>query len=186
VAYLQQGGIQTAFDVWTTVSVPDGSGGWTQVERLAQPAINEGLLVTNDLLTALNAIGPEVEATLVEPNNCAGSLAHPIIAEAANTLLSLGNTVPQALAICNAFLPDVMRIEVTGPSGYGTAVTTGGRPMRGRKVTDDVIDITLGVLVPGKNQLLESDNVGYDSNPPISETGHRPLLPMFPYLPRPN
>lgn len=186
VAYLQQGGTQAAFDVWTTVSLPDGSGGWTQVERLAQPAINEGLLVTNDYLNALNAIGPDVEATLVEPNNCAGALGNPIIAEAANTLLSLGNTVPQALAICNAFLPDVMRIETSGPSGYAAAVTTGGRPMRGRKITDDVIDTTLSVIVPGTNQLLEHDNVGYDSNPPINATGHRPLLPAFPYLPRPN
>ena len=186
VAYLQQGGSQTAFDAWTTVSVDDGAGGWTQVERLAQPAINEGLLVTNDFLNALNAIGPDVEATLVEPNNCVGALANPIIAEAATTLLSLGNTVPQALAICNAFLPDVMRIEVSGPSGYAAAATTSGRPMRGRKITDDVIDITLSVIVPGTNQLLEHDNVGYDANPPINETGHRPLLPAFPYLPRPN
>jgi len=49
-----------------------------------------------------------------------------------------------------------------------------------------VIDITLSVIVPGTNQLLEHDNVGYDANPPINETGHRPLLPAFPYLPRPN
>jgi hypothetical protein len=186
VTYLRQGGAATAFDVWTTVSVPDGSGGWTQVERLAQPAINEGLLVTNDYLNTLNAIGPDVEATLVEPANCAGALSNPIIGEAANTLLSLGNTVPQALAICNAFLPDVMRIEVSGPSGYAAAATTSGRPMRGRKITDDVIDITLGVIVPDTNQLLEHDNVAYDSNPPINATGHRPLLPGFPYLPRPN
>jgi hypothetical protein len=188
VAYLQQGSGSTAFDVWTTISVPV-DGVWTQVERLAQPAINEGLLVTNDLLNALNAVGPEVEAALVEsptPNNCAGALAHPIIAEAAGTLLAFGNTVPQALAICNAFLPDVMRIEVSGPSGYAAAATTSGRPMRGRRITDDVIDITLSVVVPGTVQLLEHDNVGYDSNPPINETGHRPLLPAFPYLPRPN
>lgn len=186
VAYLQQGGTQTAFDIWTTVSVDDGAGGFTQVERLAQPAINEGLLVTNDLLNTLNAVGPEVEATLVEPNNCAGALANPIIGEAAGTLLAFGNTVPQALAICNAFLPDVMRIEVSGPSGYAAAATTSGRPTRGRKLTDDVIDITLSVVVPGTNQLLEHDNVGYDQNPPINATGHRPILPAFPYLPAPN
>ncbi len=186
VAYLQQGGATTAFDLWTTVSVPDGAGGFTQVERLAQPAINEGLIVTNDYLNALNAIGPDVEATLVEPSNCAGALGNPIIGEAAGTLLAFGNTVPQALAICNAFLPDVMRIEVSGPSGYAAAATTNGRPMRGRKITDDVIDITLSVVVPGTNQLFEHDNVGYDSHPPINATGHKPLLPAFPYLPGPN
>jgi hypothetical protein len=189
VAFLKQTTARTAFDVWTTVSVPDGAGGFIQVERLAQPAINEGLLVTNDLLNTLNAVGPEVEAALVEPNNCAGAFAaaNPIIVEAANTLLAFGNSPTQALAICNAFLPDVMRVDVTGPSGYAAAFSTpGGRPVRGRKITDDVIDITLSVIVPGSNQLLEHDNVGYDANPPINETGHRPLLPVFPYLPAPN
>ncbi|MGH2399170.1 MAG: DUF4331 domain-containing protein [bacterium] len=186
-AFLRQGTSATAFDLWATVSVPNASGGWTQVERLAQPAINEGLLVTNDFLNALNSIGPEVEATLVEgPDGCAGALSNPIIAEAAGTLLALGNTVPQALAICNAFLPDVMRIDVTGASGYAAAVTSIGRPARGRKIMDDVIDITLGVIVPGSNQLLEHDNVSYNLNPPINETGHRPVLPAFPYLPSPN
>lgn len=187
IALLRQGTSATAFDLWTTISVPNGNGGWTQVERLAQPAINEGLLVTNDFLNALNAIGPETEAALVEgPDGCAGALSHPIIAEAAATLLAFGNTVPQALAICNAFLPDVMRIDVTGASGYAAAATSIGRPSRGRKIRDDVIDITLGVVVPGSNQLLEHDNVGYEMTPPINETGHRPVLPAFPYLPAPN
>lgn len=187
-AYLQQGSSATAFDVWTTVSVPGAcTGGFCQVERLAQPAINEGLLVTNDFLNALNSIGPEVEATLVEgPSGCAGALSNPIIGEAAATLLAFGNTVPQALAICNAFLPDVMRIDVTGPSGYAAAVNAIGRPVRGRKIMDDVIDITLSVVVPGSSQLLEHDNVSYENNPPINETGHNPLLPTFPYLPGPN
>jgi len=187
VAFLQQGTSATAFDVWTTVSVPSGPASFTQVERLAQPAINEGLIVTNDFLNTLNAIGPEVEAALVEgATGCAGALGNAIIAEAAGTLLALGNTVPQALAICNAFLPDVMRIDVTGPSGYAAAVNGIGRPVRGRMIKDDVIDITLGVIVPGSNQLLEHDNVSYESHPPINETGHKPLLPGFPYLPAPN
>lgn len=186
VAYLQQGTMSTTFDVWTTVSVPDGSGGFTQVERLAQPAINEGLLVTNDFLNALNSIGPTDEAALLAAGGCAGALGNPIIAEAAGTLLALGNTVPEALAICNAFLPDVMRINVMGPSGYAAAVNASGRPVRGRKIKDDVIDITLSVIVPGSNELLEHDNVRYDGPSPINETGHRPLLQDFPYLPAPN
>lgn len=185
VAFLQHGTAMTTFDVWTTVSVPSVTG-FTQVERLAQPAINEGLLVTNDFLNALNSIGPADEAALLAAGGCAGALGNPIIAEAAGTLLALGNTVPEALAICNAFLPDVMRINAMGPSGYAAAVNASGRPVRGRKIKDDVIDITLSVIVPGSNQMLESDNVRYDGPSPINETGHRPLLPIFPYLPAPN
>lgn len=140
--------------------------------------------VTIDFLNALNSIGPADEAVLLA-GGCAGALGNPIIAEAAATLLALGNSVPQALAICNAFLPDVMRIDVTGPSGYAAAVNTSGRPIRGRKIMDDVIDSTLSVLVPGQNPHLERDNVDYDG-PNRGATRHKPLLPSFPYLAGPN
>lgn len=185
VAYLQHGTTATTLDVWTTVAVPNGTG-FTQVERLAQPAINEGLIVTNDFLNALNSIGPADEAALLAPAGCADALSNPVIAEAANTLLAFGNSVPQALAICNAFLPDVMRIDVTGPSGYAAAVNNAGRPVRGRMIMDDAIDTTLSVIVPGKNQELQSDNVNYFAPAPIGVTGHKSLLPTFPYLAEPN
>ncbi len=184
VAFLQGPTSATSFDVWETISVPDGSG-FTQVERLAQPAINEGLIRTNAFLNILNQVGPEVEAALLTPGGCAGALGNPIIGEAAATLLAFGNSVPEALAICNAFLADVMRIDALAPSGYAAAVNTVGRPIRGRKITDDVIDITLSVLVPGTNKKLESDNVRY-RGPNRGGTRHQDVLPAFPYLPAPN
>lgn len=184
ISYLQGATAVTTFDAWTIISVCI-AGTCTQVERLAQPAINEGLLITNDLLNLLNTLGPADEAALLAGSGCAGALSNPIIGEAAATLLALGNTVPQALAICNAFLPDVMRIDVTGPSGYAAAVNTAGRPVRGRKITNDVIDITLSVLIPGTVPALESDNVSY-SGPNANGSGHKPLLPKFPYLAGPN
>ncbi len=169
------------FDVWATISVCAG-GSCTQVERLAQPAINEGLIVTNDFLNTLNQVGPEVEAAILASPN---PLANPILAEAAQTLLALGNTPAQAVAIATAFLPDVMRIDTTGPSGYAAAVNAAGRPIRGRRITDDVIDITLSVIVPGTVPAVESDNVSY-AGPNANGSGHRPLLPKFPYLADPN
>lgn len=184
VAFLQGATSATSFDVWETISMPDG-GGFMQVDRLAQPAINEGLIRTNALLNALNQVGPEVEAALLTPGGCAGALSNPIIAEAAATLLAFGNSVPEALAICNAFLADVMRIDALAPSGYAAAVNAVGRPIRGRKITDDVIDITLSALVPGTNKKLESDNVRY-RGPNRGGTRHQDVLPAFPYLPAPN
>lgn len=169
------------FDVWATISVCAG-GSCTQVERLAQPAINEGLIVTNDFLNTLNQVGPEVEAAILASPN---PLANPILAEAAQTLLALGNTPAQAVAIATAFLPDVMRIDTTEPSGYAAAVNAAGRPIRGRRITDDVIDITLSVIVPGTVPAVESDNVSY-AGPNANGSGHRPLLPKFPYLADPH
>lgn len=184
ISLLQGGTALTTFDVWTIICILSGTD-CTQVERLAQPAINEGLLITNDLLNLLNTVGPADEAALLAGSGCAGALSNPIIGEAAATLLALGNTVPQALAICNAFLPDVMRIDVTGPSGYAAAVNTAGRPVRGRKIMDDVIDITLSVLVPGSVPALESDNVSF-AGPNANGSGHKALLRKFPFLAAPN
>jgi hypothetical protein len=179
VAFLQGGTAATSFDVWETISVGSGDD-FAQLERVAQPAINEGLIRTNAFLNTLNMVGPEVEAEIMASPN---PLANPIIAEAAGTLLAFGNTVPQAVAIARAFLADVLRIDTAAPSGYAAAVNSLGRPIRGRKILDDVIDITLSVVVPVTPPL--KDNVSYNG-PNAGGTGHKPLLPTFPYLPAPN
>jgi hypothetical protein len=75
-----------------------------------------------------------------------------------------------------------MRIDINAPSGYGTHVNSAGRPDRGRKLTDDVVDVTLTVLTQGA---VTGDNVSY-SGPNAGGTGHKPLLPNFPYLAEPN
>jgi hypothetical protein len=167
----------SVFDIWERILLNG-----TQVERLAQPGINEGLLVTNDFLNALNAIEPECEAKAlngIQP--CAGAAA-PVLAEAARTLAALGNSPARIGVIVGAFLPDVLRIDTSGPSGYATAVNATGRPVRGRRITDDVIDTTLTVLTNGA---VTSDNVSY-AGPNLGGTGHKPLLHTFPYLAAPN
>lgn len=176
-AWLQGRGSATTFDVWSTVSV-----GGKQVERLARPAINEGLIVTNDYLNALNSVGPDFEAAALAGRQPAAGIAGPIVAEAKKTLMAVGNDDARATALLGAFLPDVMRFDTTGPSGYANALNTKGSPIRGRKITDDVIDITLSVVTNGA---IKSDNVSY-GGPNAGGTGHKPLLESFPYLPEPN
>lgn len=189
-AFLQTAtGGATVYDLWETICVI-GAAGCVQVERLAQPAINEGLLVTNEFLNTLNQVGPDTEATLLAalPGGCPAGLFSPgfeLLLEAASTLLALGNSAAQACGLAVAFLPDVMRIDTAGPSGYARAANASGRPVRGRRITDDVVDITLSVLVPGSNVHLERDNVSYDG-PNRGVTRHKPVLPAFPYLPSPN
>lgn len=173
----------TVFDVWTTISVPDGRGQYTQVERLARPGINEGLILTNDFLNALNSVGPDFEAAALAGQKPAADVAKPIVAEAKRTLLALGNSDARANALLGAFLPDVMRIDTSGPSGYANDLNAKGSPVRGRKLDDDVIDITLGVL---SNGAIASDNVSYFGTPGNPAQGHDPLEPAFPYLAMPN
>jgi Domain of unknown function (DUF4331) len=176
---MAQSGART-FDVWETISVPTAGkpGEWTQIERLARPAVNEGLLLTNDFLNTLNAVDPAFEAAVLNGDKAAGDAAAPIIKEVSTVLSLLGNNQTRINALLGAFLPDVMRIDTTGPSGYANALNAKGSPIRGRLIKDDVIDITLSVL---SNGAVTTDNVSYDG-PNAGGTKHKPLLADFPYL----
>ncbi len=174
----------TSFDVWETISVPnpDKKGEWMQIERLARPAVNEGLLLTNDYHNTLNAVGPDFEAAVLKGDKAAGEAAAPIIKEVSAVLGALGNDAKRTGALLGAFLPDVMRIDTTGPSGYANALNKLGSPIRGRMIKDDVIDVTLSVL---SNGAVTSDNTSYDG-PNQGGAKHSPLLEGFPFLAEPN
>ncbi len=176
-AFLQAGTGANTFDVWSTVSIRDGVGGFKQFERLARPAINEGLIVTPGFMEAFNTIPPKLDLS---------SAAAPVRQEAVATINAVdlldGNKNVDPNAIARAFLPDVMRIDTTKPSGYGSATNSQGSLIGGRLLLDDVIDITLGALVGSPT----SDNVSYNGTPGNPAQGHKPLEPSFPYLALPN
>ena len=183
VQWLQGKTKATTFDVWETIAVPTGKGKFKQVERLARPGINEGLLVSNDFLNTLNAVGPDFEAAALAGDPKASKAAGPVVGEAIQTLKAIGNDQERAQALIGAFLPDVMRIDTTAESGYGKALNAKGSPIRGRLLKDDVIDTTLSVLTNGA---ITSDNVSYEGAPGNPSQGHAPLLKRFPYLAKAN
>lgn len=173
---------------------------YKQVERLARPAINEGLVITNDYLNTLNQVGPDVEAAYLGVSGTTAldattkALVDKIIAEVSAVLNALdGSDAKYTSCMLTAFLPDVMRIDTSAASGYangfnslaactgtdtgGSAFPIPGSPIRGRKLGEDVIDTTLTVLVRGTSAALESDNVGI---------GTRTFLADFPYLGKPK
>jgi hypothetical protein len=96
--------------------------------------------------------------------------------------MAVGNDEKRAAALLVAFLPDVMRIDTAGPSGYANALNAKGSPIRGRMIMDDVIDITLSVVTKGA---IKSDGVSY-AGPNVGGTAHKALLDAFPYLADPN
>lgn len=173
--FLQNGTNATTFDTWLSLLVPDPrTGRFVQTEQLARPAINEGLVVNQESLAAYNQVMPTRDRS-------AGVLA--VRNEAKRTLLAVGNSNARAEALLNALLPDVMRIDTTGPSGYANALNRSGAPVRGRMLLDDVIDITLAVVTNGA---VTTDNVSYEGTPGNAGQGHDPLQPAFPYLALPN
>jgi Domain of unknown function (DUF4331) len=162
------------YDIWETISLRDGNGKYQQVERLGRPGINEGLITSNNLLNIFNSVPPTVDLS---------PAAGPIGAEAARTLKALGNNDERTKALLGAFLPDVMRIDTTGASGYANALNSKLSPIRGRMLKDDVIDITVNLL---SNGAIKGDNVSYDGPGGNAAQGHKPLEANFPYLALPN
>ncbi len=163
------------FDIWETISLKDPvTGKYQQVERLARPGINEGLITSNSLLNTFNSVPPTADLS---------PAAAPIGAEATRTLRALGNSPERAKALLTAFLPDVMRIDTTGPSGFANALNAKGSPIRGRLFKDDTVDTVLSVLTNGA---VTSDNVSYEGSSGNPAQGHKPLEKNFPYLALPN
>jgi Domain of unknown function (DUF4331) len=162
------------YDIWETISLRDGNGKYQQVERLGRPGINEGLITSNNLLNIFNSVPPTADLS---------PAAGPIGAEATRTLKALGNNDDRTKALLGAFLPDVMRIDTTGNSGYANALNGKGSPIRGRMLKDDVIDITVNLL---SNGAIKGDNVSYDGPGGNAAQGHKALEPNFPYLALPN
>jgi Domain of unknown function (DUF4331) len=125
-------------------------------------------------LNIFNSVPPTVDLS---------SAAAPIGAEATRTLKALGNSDERTKSLLTAFLPDVMRIDTTGASGYANALNAKGSPIRGRMLLDDTIDITLSLLTNGA---IKGDNVSYAGSPDNPAQGHKPLENSFPYLALPN
>jgi Domain of unknown function (DUF4331) len=173
--FLQGATGSNIYDVWETISLRDpATGKYQQVERLGRPGINEGLITSNNLLNIFNSVPPTADLS---------PAAAPIGAEAARTLKALGNNDDRTKALLQAFLPDVMRIDTTGASGYANALNAKGSPIRGRMLKDDTIDTTLSVLTNGA---IKGDNVSYEGTGSNPAQGHKPLEASFPYLALPN
>jgi hypothetical protein len=163
----------------------DDGESFRQIERLGRPAVNEGLVISNDNLNAWNSIPPSQDL---------GPQGSGVVGEVVAVLGALGNSSTRIGDIATAFLPDVMRVDTSIVSGYASgaiAVGSSGvvRPVGGRLITDDVIDITLSVLtrnVTDTGPIFTTDNVSYAGAGQPAQPGHSALLATFPFLAAPN
>lgn len=160
-----------------------------QIERLARPAINEGLIISNDNLNAFNMIPPSADLS---------DAAAPVRQEAVTVIDAAdmidGKDDTTADAVATAFLPDVMRIDTRldiqpSQTAYNADVSGDkGMLTAGRKITDDVIDITLSFLVAGDaTGKAVSDGVSYwDTHKLLYKQSSRGGAASFPFLAEPH
>ncbi len=171
--------------LWETTSVSAGqpSYAYYQQDRLARPVVNEVLATVTDRRHEIN--------NKINPTDDAAQLKHDI-----NSFLVFpaGRAFATRSVIEAVLVPDVMTADLSQNTTHAAylGVETGGATgskFGGRALTDDVVDISLGVifgntvsalgLAPNDNQEIPSfttDNVG----------PHTDYLNSFPYLGNPH
>jgi hypothetical protein len=113
--------------------MPNGSGGWTQVDRMGRPAINTVFNHGDDKNT-FNSIEPTQDRAMFQDKFVA-------------VLTSFGYATDKATSIAQILLPDILTYDYSSSAGF----------LNGRKLTDDVIDIELTLVTNGK---VTTDMVG--------------------------
>jgi Domain of unknown function (DUF4331) len=171
----------TSISLWATTSVQNGST-YTQMDRLARPAVNEVFATVANNRHAINDTD--------NPTDDHNQLANDI-----NTFMT--GTAGRSAAITNVvqsvLVPDVMKADLSQSTAAYLGVETGGATggkFGGRALTDDVVDTSLGVifgntvpalgLAPDDNKEiagLETDNV---------DDSGKHFLSSFPYLGNPR
>ena len=180
--------------LWETTNVFSGAPdfNYTQLDRLARPAVNEVLAVVTDRRHEHNDKDNPTDDS--DPNTGLVTDIDSFLQFPAGRSAAIRNVIESVL------VPDVMIADLsqTGGASYlGTEVTqalSGGTKSAfgGRALTDDVVDISLGIifgntvpalgLAPDDGNELPSfttDNVGYDQS--VKHT-----LNAFPYVGTPN
>ncbi|MEK7358520.1 MAG: DUF4331 family protein [Bdellovibrionota bacterium] len=178
---------------------------YQQIERLGRPGINEALVLSNDKLIAFNSIGPDLDLAV------SNATVLEVLKEASAALdlfdsLAGGDNFGNGFdsQVVAGFLPDVMRIDTSKVIPVGTAGYTGDLILvdgtqaamltGGRKLEDDVIDITLNYLVLANPAGPLTDGVSYEGAAGNAAQGHKKLNGQtayngpatFPFLALPN
>ncbi len=160
---------------------------FAQIDRLSRPAINEVFAtVANNRHAQNHTLNSPVDDA--GPNGLQSDI-QSFMTGTAGRSQAITDVVKKVL------IPDVMRVDLSQPTikaAYLGVETNGatGSPFGGRALTDDVIDIDLGVIfgntIPklglaaddGKEiPTLTTDNVGYDKHCTLN---------TFPYLGAPQ
>ncbi|GAC1651349.1 MAG: hypothetical protein NVS4B12_22040 [Ktedonobacteraceae bacterium] len=141
--------------IWVRTLKPAGDGDWddaddfSQDDQMGRPAIN----------TVFNHGADKNTFNVTQPKDMRARFGKSF----ETTLKSFGYDDAHADAITNILLPDILTYDYSSSAGF----------LNGRKLTDDVIDISLALVTNGK---ITTDKVG----------PHHDYLDEFPYVGQPH
>ncbi|HEX9075642.1 MAG TPA: DUF4331 family protein [Anaerolineae bacterium] len=148
--------------IWGTVNLPDGHGGWKQVERMGKPAL---------------------ATVFIKPTGGANSDAYNAT-KPVDDLSKWGSFFPNnpipllgGITVRNLLLPDVLILNTAGPLVLNK-IPFAGYP-NGRRLQDDVIDTSFAVLA---NAGVLPSNVTSD----CVNSNDAAFLTQFPFLAPPH
>jgi hypothetical protein len=162
-------GSNSKVGIWTRTRIPMTMqpDRLVQVDQMGRPGINTVLNHGNDK-NVFNATQPvDMQNTL---STVAPTIGQTLLSVFQQELQALSADSPkgqytadQALGIAKILLPDILTYDYSSTAGY----------LNGRRLQDDVIDISLNLVTNGK---VTGDGVG----------PHTDYLGDFPYLGRPH
>ena len=150
---------QGVIGVWATTSM-HGHGQSVQIERIGLPLIQPFLNIDDEHSEAHNKRQPKEDK----------EFSRPRIVEIVTLLARLAETTesPEAYgqAVADLLTPDILHYRLGTPASFSFATRNG------RRLTDDVVDVVLSLMVNGPL----SDHVDYDGR----------IQPSFPYMATPH
>jgi hypothetical protein len=163
----------------------DSDGKWVQVQRLANPLVNEAIIGTVDK-DKWNALDPSKEQRFVEyyTNPRLVTALEAVFGADAEPLFDLRNVLLTYTAGDYSKLSELLRLNISvAPTALGdqaalTALASPADPAgwpNGRRPIDDVTDVAIRVI-GGTNYLTAGDAV---------DTNDMPLPETFPFLSTP-
>jgi len=155
------------------VFATDAPSAYARVDRMGMPAVATATITSKD---AYNAANPTDDAAGMFVSEISSHVAdlHTALDD---DLVNLGLTPCDAdtcvLTAAPLVVPDVIKVNSTLPAGFPN----------GRRLSDQVIDITLAVLLLNLNVHSVTTLADVPVNPPAND---RTFLTSFPYLAAPN
>ncbi len=190
----------------------DGSGEWRQISRLGNPLVNE-LVIPLALKDAFNSLSPQLDGTIPQ---VVEAITDPELAKLLAAVFGITIPPPPRNDLVQIFGTGIPVNAVTGPTyttflsdgiaheylrlNVGIAPTPIGSQNRlgllggdvagypnGRRVFDDVVDISLRA-VAGGTPFTPATNIAPNNTlgDGVSFNPEGPLLTRFPYLRTPN